>query len=178
MNNEKSNIQNTQTSLHTEKGSLLDGQKYVDPLLHSTRMYDSWTLLWALPCCYNSLQLSGKVFPLKTRTLQQDLLPFRLKSISKFKHWCWVLRPGSQSVFPFIPNVLDGVEFRHCAGQLSSQTPKRENNVFISNGLAFTTTKLSCWNRKQPCPDCCHINESMPLPNISLHIKTLRFNWK
>jgi hypothetical protein len=32
--------------------------------------------------------------------------------MSEVGHGCWAIRPGSQSVFQFIPKVLDGVEVR------------------------------------------------------------------
>ena len=41
-----------------------------------------------------------------------DLLPFSHRSISEVGHWCWAIRPGSQSAFQFIPKVFDGVEVR------------------------------------------------------------------
>ena len=34
------------------------------------------------------------------------------KSIHEVVHWCWAIRPGSQSAFQWIPKVTDGVEFR------------------------------------------------------------------
>jgi hypothetical protein len=33
-------------------------------------------------------------------------------SITEVGHWCWAIRPGSQSVFQFIPKVFDGFEVK------------------------------------------------------------------
>ena len=40
------------------------------------------------------------------------MLPFSHKSISEVRHGCWVISPGSQSVFQFILKVLDWVAVR------------------------------------------------------------------
>jgi hypothetical protein len=41
-----------------------------------------------------------------------DLLSFSHDSISEVRHWCWRIRPGSQSVFQFMSKVFDFVEVR------------------------------------------------------------------
>lgn len=38
------------------------------------------------------------------------LLPFSHRSTSEVQHWRWMIRSGWQSVFQFIPKVLDQVE--------------------------------------------------------------------
>jgi hypothetical protein len=40
------------------------------------------------------------------------LLPFSHKSIIADRRWFWVIRPGSQSAFQFIPKLMDAVEVR------------------------------------------------------------------
>ena len=74
----------------------------------------SWPLIWSWSplCCYNSQHSSGKAFRYMLEHWCEVLLPFSHKSISEDGHWCWEIRPGSQSVFQFIPKVLDGVEVK------------------------------------------------------------------
>ena len=67
----------------------------------------------ALICGSNSLHSSG--FRLHTRFYNLAagiLLPLSHKSVCEVGHWCWVMRPGSQRVLEFIPEVLDGFEVR------------------------------------------------------------------
>ena len=102
-----------------------------------------------------------------------NLLPYRHKSISEVRHWCWAIRPGSQSAFQFIPNVFNGLRSGCCAGQSSSSTPTLRND--FSMDLALCTGALSCWNRKQPSSNCCQKVGSTELSRMSLYPVALRF---
>jgi hypothetical protein len=66
----------------------------------------SWVFIWSWSplCCWES-------FPLDIGAPLLGL-PFSHKSISEVGHWCWAIRPSSQSAFQFIPKVFDAVEVR------------------------------------------------------------------
>jgi hypothetical protein len=137
----------------------------------------SWPLLWSWSplCCYNSLHSSGEGFPLNVGTLLQgDLLPFSHKCISEVGHWCWAIRPGSQSqCFNSSQRCLMGLRSGMCAGQLSSYEPISTNHFCMD--LALCTGALSCWNRKEPSPNCCHKGGSTESSRMSLFAVALRF---
>ena len=57
------------------------------------------------------------------------------------------------------------VEVRTLCGQSSSSTPNSLIHVFMD--LALCTGAQSCWNRKEPSPNCSHKVGSIELSNIS-----------
>ena len=67
-----------------------------------------WILTWSHLCCYNSSHSSGNSFHQMLEHCWGDLPPFSHRCISEVGRWCWVLRPGSQSAFQFIPKVRLG----------------------------------------------------------------------
>ena len=112
-------------------------------------------------------------FPLDVRTLLQGLLLFSHKSISEVGHWCWVIRPGSQLVFQFIPKVFDGVEVRALCRPV--EFFHTELNKPFLYGPRFGHGALSCWNRKGPSPNCCHKIGSTESYIYLLYAIALRF---
>lgn len=93
------------------------------------------------------------------------------KPISEVGHWCWVIKPGSQSVFQFISKVLDGVAvgdlcrlvklFQHNLKPISSYAPSSVHGV-------TGTSK-----HEEACPaNCCH---KTLLSKISPYAGILRF---
>ena len=56
--------------------------------------------------------LLGRLFTRCWKHCCRDLLPFSHKSIIGDRRWCWVIRPGSQSAFQFIPKLINAVEVR------------------------------------------------------------------
>jgi hypothetical protein len=102
-----------------------------------------------------------------------DLLPFSNQSIREVGHWCWAIRPGSQSAFHFIPK--DSMELRSelWAGQSSSSTLISTNHFCMDLAL---------------CKGHCHAETGKDLPQNSyykvgstessrmeLHVVALRF---
>ena len=59
-----------------------------------------------------------------------------------------------------------------CAGQSSSSTPNSSNYVFIV--LALCTGVQSCWNRKGPFPNSCHMVGSIALSKMYWCAEPLR----
>ena len=75
------------------------GHLQVEHLIHKW-----WALIWSWsppPSAIIASTLLG-------RHCCGDVLPFSHKRISEVGHWCWAFRPGSQSVFQFIPGVQWG----------------------------------------------------------------------
>ena len=102
------------------------------------------------------------------------LLPFSHTSISEVCHWCWAIRPDSQSAFQFIPKVLYRVEIRVLCRPVKFF--HNDLNKSFMYGLALCTGALSCWNRKGPSPNCCHNVGSTESSRMSLYcIVALRF---
>ncbi len=72
-----------------------------------------------------------------------------LDTSCEVQHWCWVIRPGSQSMFQFIPKVLDGVKVRAlCRPVMFFQT--KLGKPFLHGA----TRTSSCWNRKGTNTNC------------------------
>jgi hypothetical protein len=86
--------------------------KYVDTCSLEHLIPSSWALIWSWSpvCCYNSLHSSG--FPLVVGTLLRGPASIQPQAHYWGRHWCWPIRPGSQSGFQFIPKVFDGFEVR------------------------------------------------------------------
>lgn len=96
----------------------------------------------ALMCCSDSLHPLER---LSTRMLNLDLFPFSHKSVSEVGHWCWEIRPSSQSAFRFNPKLFDGVEvgaliksFQTKFGKLLLYEP-----TLCTGALSFS--KKTCW---------------------------------
>ena len=104
---------------------------------------------------YNSLHSSGKAFYLMLEHCCGDLLPISHKSISGVGHWCWAIRPGSQSAFQFIPKVINVVEIRAMCKPIMFFHTDLEKNPFLYGPHWRWTGAFSCWNRKGPSPNCC-----------------------
>jgi hypothetical protein len=105
---------------------------------------------WSPLCCYNSLQPFGKPFYEMLEHCCKDLLLFSHKSISEVRHWCWAIRPGSQSAFKLFPKVFDEDEVRALC------RPVKFFHTDLDMDLTLCTGAFSCWNRKGPPPICCH----------------------
>jgi hypothetical protein len=84
-----------------------------------------------------------------------------------------VIRPGSLSVFQFIPKVLDGVEVRDLCRPVkffhtNLDKPFLYEPRFVHRGIVML-------NRKGPSPNCCHKVGSTELSRMSLYAVVLRF---
>ncbi len=80
------------------------------------------------------------------------MVPFRHKSISEVQHWCWVIRPGLQSVFQFIPNVFSGVEFTALCRPIKFFHAKLRKPLPYGPGVVHW--EMSCWNSERPHSNC------------------------
>ena len=99
-----------------------------------------------------------------------DFLPFSHKSISEVGHWCWAIRPGSQSAFQFIPKVFDGIEARALCRPVKFfhadlDKPFLYRSCFVHRGIV----------RKGPSPNCYHKFGSTESSRMSLYAVVLRF---
>lgn len=74
----------------------------------------------------------------------EHLVPFSRKSISEVHHWCWAMRPGSQS---------------------TTSTPNWERHFFMDLVLWGL---LLFWQRKGTSLNCCHKDGSTLLSEILL----------
>jgi hypothetical protein len=75
----------------------------------------------------------------------RDLLPFSHNTFSEVEHWCWAIRPGSQSAFQFIPKVFDGFDVRALGRpvkfiHIDLDKPFRYGLRFVHNGFLLTET--------------------------------------
>ncbi len=59
------------------------------------------------------------------------------------------------------------------AGQSTSSTPNSSNHVFMD--LALCIEAQSCWNRKEPSPNCSHKVGSIALSKMSCYAEALWF---
>ena len=106
------------------------------------------------------------------------MLPFSHNSISEVGHWCWGIRPGSQSALQFIPKVFDGVEVSAlCRPVKFFHTDL--NKPFLY-GPRFVHGGVVMLNRKRPSQNCFHKVGSAELSIMSLYAGALRFPepWK
>lgn len=71
----------------------------------------------ALICCYGSLHSSEKALHKILEPGYRDFLQFSHKCVSEVHRWCCAIRPGSESVLPFISKVFSGVRSELCAGK-------------------------------------------------------------
>lgn len=85
--------------------------------LNFTPTYNSIPKPQAFIYYYNKLHSSGKVFHHILDPGCRDLVPLSSKSLGEVVHCCWVIRPGFQFVFQFIPK---GFRSGLCAGQSNS----------------------------------------------------------
>lgn len=111
---------------------------------------------WALICCHISIRSSGKASRKILDAGCRDLLSFSHKSISGVGHWCWTIRPGSQSVFQFIPKVLNGRGWGQGSAPASQVPPHQTENlffIFFFMDLALCTGELAMLKQLQA--NCC-----------------------
>jgi hypothetical protein len=100
-----------------------------------------------------------------------DLLPFSNKSISEVGHWCWAIRPSSQSAFQFIQKVFDGVEVRALCRpvkffHVDFDKPFLYGPHFLHRGIVM---------QERASPSCCHKFGSTESSRMSLYTVVFRF---
>ena len=84
----------------------------------------------------------------------EDLLPLSHKSISEVGHWCWAFRPGSRSVFQFIPKVFTTLPYSLClAHGLTSEALTTFTGHFLKSGV----TSLSTFKAELLCHCSCSV---------------------
>lgn len=71
----------------------------------------------ALICCYGSLHSSEKALHKILEPGYRHFLQFSHKCVSEVRRWCCAIRPGSESVLPFISKVFSGARSELCAGK-------------------------------------------------------------
>ncbi len=153
--------------MHFSADNSLDGQECVD----------NWTLkpysMWLLTMLFQnhgdqSAALTLFFFQVLHKIVEsgcRDLLPFSHKSISEVQHWCWVLKPGSQSVFLLIPKVLDGVEVRALRRPAKVFHTKLRKPCVDGPGLVYGLS-TNCWDKV-----------GSTLSNLSLYAKDVLSLW-
>ncbi len=85
--------------------------------------------------------------------------------ICKVRHWCCTIKPGSQSLHQFIPNMFDGVEFSALCGPVKFFHTKLIQPCLY--GPCFVYWRTTSWNRKGPSPNCSHKFGSIALSKMS-----------
>lgn len=84
-------------------------QSYIKPVSNLNRIRHVVTLhLGALICCFNSLLWSEAFRQMIHLAAGISSVHFKQKSVCDVHHRCLVKRSWSQSMYQFIPNVLDG----------------------------------------------------------------------
>lgn len=136
-----------------------------------------WTPEHYTPCDFSNLIQhfgfsfsSEKAFHKIMEPGCRDLFPVSHQSINEVSHRCWVIRPGLQLAFQFIPKLLDGVEVRALLCVKSSRPSRNQfvygpgfvHRSYWKKGPSTKSQSLKLtafWNLTV----CCSIK--IPLPN-------------
>ena len=101
-----------------------------------------------------------------------DLIPIQPKE-HEVGHWCWAIRPGSQSAFQFIPKVFNEVEVRALCRPVKFfhtdlDKPFLYGHCSMHRGIVML-------KQERAFPNCCHKVGSTQLSRMSLYAVALRF---
>lgn len=102
---------------------------------------------WGLICHYSSLHAFGKVLFLEPGCRDFPLFSHRIGA-----GWCWVVRPGSQTMLQFIPQVLDSVELQAQCKHV--RRPFHFEMCFLHGGITMLKEVSTYF---MPCNDFLHL---------------------